>query len=153
MAKRGRKSKSDFILESMEQIKEWTKYGTLEKDIAENLGISVSTLEKYKNEIPELKEALKNGRKNLVFELKNALVKKAMGYDYEEKKQYITEDDNGNRKKHTEIMTKHMPPDVGAINSALQNLDDEWYRDKRGIELKRQELELRKQMADDKEWG
>lgn len=151
MAKRGRKSKANIILENIDRIQEYAKF-MLEADIAKHLGISVSTLEKYKNELPQLKEALKKGKVDLVVDLKKSLIKRAMGYEYEEKKQYITEDADGNKKKHTEITTKHMPADVGAINSALQNLDDNWYRDKRGIELKRQELELRKQMQEEKEW-
>lgn len=151
MAKRGRKSKADIILNNLDKIEEMAKY-MYEADICDHLGISVSTLEKYKNEFPQLKEVLKKSKVNLIIDLKNSLIKRAKGYEYEEKKQYITEDESGNVKKHTEITKKHMPPDVGAINSALQNLDDNWYRDKRSIELKRQELELRKQMQEDKEW-
>lgn len=152
MAKRGRKSKKDVIEENLDRIEEMARYGANEADIAKSLGISVSTWEKYKNEFSQLKEVLKNARQDLVVEIKSALVKRALGFNYEEKKQYITEDEEDYKKKHTEITTKYCPPDVGAINSALQNFDDNWYRDKRQIELKRQELELRKQMANDKEW-
>ena len=152
MAKRGRKSKADIVIENLDRIKEMARVGVTEEDIAKSLGISVSTFEKYKNEFPQLKESLKTSKVDLSVTVKSALVKRALGYEYEEKKQYITEDDNGNKKKHTEITTKHMPPDVGAINSLLQNIDDNWYRDKRGAELRKQELELRKQMAEDKEW-
>lgn len=152
MAKRGRKSKADIVIENLDRIKEMARVGVTEEDIAKSLGISVSTFEKYKNEFPQLKESLKISKVDLSVTVKSALVKRALGYEYEEKKQYITEDDNGNKKKHTEITTKHMPPDVGAINSLLQNIDDNWYRDKRGAELRKQELELRKQMAEEKEW-
>lgn len=152
MAKRGRKSKADIVLENLDRIKEMARVGVTEEDIAKSLGISVSSFEKYKSEFPQLKESLKISKVDLSVTVKSALVKRALGYEYEEKKQYITEDDNGNKKKHTEITTKHMPPDVGAINSLLQNIDDNWYRDKRGAELRKQELELRKQMAEEKEW-
>lgn len=152
MAKRGRKSKADIVLENLDRIKEMARVGVTEEDIAKSLGISVSSFEKYKSEFPQLKESLKISKVDLSVTVKSALVKRALGYEYEEKKQYITEDDNGNKKKHTEIITKHMPPDVGAINSLLQNIDDNWYRDKRGAELRKQELELRKQMAEEKEW-
>lgn len=152
MAKRGRKSKADIVLENLDRIKEMARVGVTEEDIAKSLGISVSSFEKYKSEFPQLKESLKISKVDLSVTVKSALVKRALGYEYEEKKQYITEDDNGNKKKHTEITTKHMPPDVGAINSLLQNIDDNWYRDKRGAELRKQELELRKQIAEEKEW-
>lgn len=152
MAKRGRKSKADIVLGNLDRIKEMARVGVTEEDIAKSLGISVSSFEKYKSEFPQLKESLKISKVDLSVTVKSALVKRALGYEYEEKKQYITEDDNGNKKKHTEITTKHMPPDVGAINSLLQNIDDNWYRDKRGAELRKQELELRKQMAEEKEW-
>ena len=152
MAKRGRKSKADNVLDNLDKIREMSKLGTREEDIARYFDVSVSTFEKYKNEYPQLKESLKKGKQDLIVTIKNALYKRACGYDYEEKKQYITEDDEGNKKRHTEIMTKHMPPDVGAINSFLQNIDDNWFRDKRNYELKKQELELRKEMAEKNEW-
>ena len=91
MAKRGRKSKKDIIEENLDRIEEMARYGANEADIAKSLGISVSTWEKYKNEFSQLKEVLKNARQDLVVEIKSALVKRALGFNYEEKKQYIKE--------------------------------------------------------------
>lgn len=152
MAKRGRKSKADIVYENLDKIEEWAKNGATEEQIANSLGISVSAFSKYKNENKELSDVLKKSRMKLVVDLKSALVKKALGFHYEEQKQYIREDENGKKTLYTEKYKKYSPPDVAALNSALQNYDGDWYRDKQAIELKRQELELKKKMAEDKEW-
>ena len=57
-----------------------------EAQIAKELGVAVSSFEKYKLENPELVEVLKQGRKDLIQELKASLKKKAKGYFYEEEK-------------------------------------------------------------------
>ena len=150
--KRGRKSKLDVVKENLEQIKEWAETGVNEEQMAKSLGISVSTWEKYKNEFSELKEILKGGRIKLVADLKSALIKRALGFSYEEKKQYIKEDDTGGTTTYTEITTKKALPDVAALNSALQNFDGDWYRDKKNYEIKLQELKLRERLAEKDNW-
>ena len=57
-----------------------------DKQISDSLGVAYSTFLKYKAEKKEFAEVLKKGRQNLVSELKGVLIKRAKGYDYEEKK-------------------------------------------------------------------
>lgn len=152
MAKRGRKSKWDIIDENIEQIEKWLKAGNTEKSIAETLGISYSTWNKYKEEKKQLMQTIKKSRNELLYELKDALYKKAIGFEYEDKKQYIKKDEvTGNKTQYTEITTKYCPPDVAAINLCLKNYDDEWQNDPKLYELKKQEIELRQKMAEEKD--
>ena len=62
----------------------------------------------------------------------------------------IREDENGNKKKHTEIMKRHQPPNVTAIFGAYNRFDKDYKKDAAYYELKKQELEVRKALAKDK---
>ena len=156
MAKTGRKSAyEEKIKDRFKDIEKWLKGGATEKQIALALGISESTWFKYKAEKKEFAEFVKTvDRTEIVLDLRSALLKKAMGYQYEEKKQYIKEDVLTSKKyKYTEITTKTAHPDVAAINLALKNYDKEnWANDPAMLELKKQELELRKEAMENKEW-
>lgn len=57
-------------------------------------------------------------------EIREALIKRALGYDYEEKK--IIADKNG-RPQKVEVYKKHVPPDLGAICALIR----EFRREKR----------------------
>lgn len=146
----GRPSKYDTEIKPyIEDIKKAVQSGATVEEIAAAFGINKSTLYKYKSEKKELKDAFARGRGMIIFEIKGALLKKALGYDYEEKKQYITEDANGNKKKHTEIMTRHQPPSETAGAMLLRNYDPEWLdKDNISTELRKQEIELKKAIAE-----
>lgn len=134
-------------------IDKYLQQGATEKQIAtEVLNISYAAWNLYKTQYPEFKALCEKARVNLVEELKGALVKRALGFSYEEKKQYITEDENGNKKKHTEITTKQALPDTTAIFGALNIYDPNYVKDKKAHELKEQELELRRMQAEMKDW-
>lgn len=156
MAKTGRKSAYEEKIKSrFKDIEKWLKGGASEKQIAAALGIAESTWFKYKNEKSEFAEFIKTiDRSEIILDLRSALLKKALGYTYEEKKQYIKKDlITGHDIQYTEIITKPAHPDVAAINLALKNYDKEnWSNDPQMIELKKQELELRKQIAEEKAW-
>lgn len=151
-------------------ISEWLKNGATERQIAQNLGIGYSTFNDYKVKYPELIELLEKGRRNLVADLRGALVKKAMGFDYTETKvtkEHIdlpsemreallnsgfTEEqiEQANLIK-TEVSHKHAAPDVAALNLALKNYDkDDWSNDWQNYELRKKELELKEKKLD--EW-
>lgn len=149
----GRKGKYEtHIAPYFETIDKLLNDGASEKQVAESLGISYASWNNYKRDYPELRELCEKPRTRLIEDLRGALVKRALGFTYEEKKQYITEDENGNKKKHTEITTKQALPDTTAIFGALNIYDPEYVKDKKQHELKQQELELRKQMAEAKDW-
>jgi hypothetical protein len=154
MSKRGRKSVYDTVIfPNINKIEEWVKSGATEKQICEALGISVSAFNVHK-EKTELKEALKKGRSSLVLDLRSEMIKKAFKHTLETKKTYVTQDENGSTRKHTEITTKEVDGDTGALHLLLKNYDkDNWKNDWDSYELKQAELELKKKLADDKDWN
>jgi len=148
----GRKNKYEtHVRPNLNQIKEW--YEDLdERQIAEKLGVAVSSWENYKNKYPELREALKNGKQHLVGELKASLKKKAKGFYYEETKTSIKEE-NGKQVKVVEKYKRYAQPDTGAIHLLLKNLDPEWTNDdKTTIEIKKKQLDLTEKKIEQNEW-
>lgn len=149
----GRKSKyGTHIKPNLPKIEEWLNTGATEEQVATALGVSYASFNNYKVQYRELREVCEKPRVGVVTDLRSALVKRALGFSYEEKKQYITEDEDGKKKKHTEITTKQALPDTTAIFGALNLYDEDYVKDRKQYDLKRQELELRKMIADSKEW-
>lgn len=151
--KRGRKGLYEtHIKPYFEQIDKMLNDGASEEQVANALGVSYSSFNNYKKQHKELDDLCKKPRVNLVEDLRSALVKRALGFKYEEKRQYITRDADGNERKHTEIITKEALPDTTAIFGALNLYDDTYVKDKKAHELKEQELELRKMQLELKDW-
>jgi hypothetical protein len=150
LAKSGRKSKYEtHIAPHLEQIRTAVKNGATVKEIADALGVAESTLNKYKAEKTELTAAFACGRANIIIDIRAALLKKALGYEYQEKKQYIRKDEKGENVTYTEITIKHQPPSETAGAMLLRNYDENWLdKDNITTQLKQQELELRKAIAD-----
>lgn len=147
----GRKVRYEsYVAPHLQDIPNWMQTMT-EEQIARRLGIAVSTWHDYKNKHPELAEAVKRGRQDLIADVKSALIMRAKGFEYTEKKQYLQESERGTT-SYTEITTKRALPDVAACNSILQNLDKNWYRDRAAAKLREQELELKKRLAEANNW-
>lgn len=149
----GRKSKYEtHVKPYLSQIEEWYQDLDEQQIAVERLGIAVSTFENYKKKYPELREALKKGRQHLVGELKASLKKKAKGFYYEETKTSIREE-GGKRVQVIEKYKKYAQPDTGAIHLLLKNYDPTWTNDDQTtIDLKREQLELAKQKAENDNW-
>lgn len=151
--KRGRKGKYETdIKPRFDEITHWLRSGASEKQIYENLGITKDTFYRYKRNYKEFYDLLKNGRQALVMQLRNTLIKKAMGFEYTEVKQYAREE-NGNKVTYVEKTTKTALPDVAALNLCLKNYDpDNWANDPQALKMKEKELELRREMAEKDDW-
>lgn len=156
----GRNSKYEsHIKPNFEQIDKWLNGGASEKQCAENLGISYATWNNYKKQYDEFYKLCAKPRTRLVENLRSALVKKALGFEYEEKEQYIKQEVDPETKRpigkpimHTRIVTKQALPDTTAIFGALNLYDEEYVKDRKQYELKQQELELRRLSAEAKDW-
>ena len=156
----GRKGKYEtHILPRFDDIDKWLNEGATEKNIAKRLKVAYSSWNNYKNDYPEFKALLDKPREGLVANLRGALVKKALGFTYEEKKTYIKEEvdpvsgqKTGKRYMYTEIVKRESLPDTTAIFGALNIYDPEYVRDRATYDLRQQELELRKKMMEEKDW-
>lgn len=133
----------------LEEIRKAVEAGATVEEIAKAFGISTSTIYKYKAEKKEFSDAFARGRDKVIFEIKAALLKKALGYEYQEKKQYIKKDEDGEQVTYTEITTRHQPPSETAGAMLLRNYDSEWLdKDSITTDLKKQEMQLRKAIAE-----
>ena len=156
VAKTGRKSAYETSIKPrFDDITNWLQSGATEKQIASNLNIAYSTFNKYKAEIQEFSELLKNGRQKLVIELRGALVNRAMGFHYYEETEVKELDKEINTLVTTkkERKKKYAAPDVAALNLCLKNYDkDNWSNDPRADDFKREELEMKKKALEENNW-
>lgn len=146
----GRPSKYDTeIKPHLDDIRKAVEAGATDREIATAFGISLSSIYKYKAEKKEFSDAFARGRQKVIFDIKAALLKKAMGYEYQEKKQYIKKDESGENVTYTEITTRHQPPSETAGAMLLRNYDNTWLdKDTTTTELRKQEMELKKAIAE-----
>lgn len=150
MAKTGRKSIYDTVIAPhLDEIKKGVENGATVKEIAQALGIAESTLNKYKAEKKELSDAFARGRAKIIIDIRGALLKKALGFEYEEEKRVGRKDAKGENVVLVEKYKKYSPPSETAAAMLLRNYDDTWLdKDVATTELKKQEFELRKAIAD-----
>lgn len=154
MAKRGRKSVYDTIIKPrFDDILEWLQNGATEKQVYENLGIGRDAFYRYKRDKEEFSELIKKGRETLVKQLRGALVKKALGFEYKETKKYTKRDADGVVVQCVEEYTRQSLPDVAALNLCLKNYDSEnWANDPQMQRIKEEELELKKKAFEAGNW-
>lgn len=148
-SKRGRPNK--YLTEVQPRLKDIEKMALTmtEKQIAKAIGVGYSSWCDYKLKYPELSDALKKGRQELVVELRSTMIRKAKGFNYEEKK-VIKE--NGKIVRE-EIYTRASMPDVAALNLLLKNYDKEnWSNDPQAMEIRKKELELQERKLEENSW-
>ena len=138
----GRKNKWDDIKNRLDDVTALARRGLSDAQIAAALDLSTATFYTYKSEYLEFLEAIKKGKAYADGNVQQALYRRALGYDAEEKTYQARVDPD--TMKRTMVLTekkiKHVPPDVGAIALWLYNrCKDDWARDP-----KRDDLEERK---------
>ncbi|TWT04615.1 helix-turn-helix domain-containing protein [Planomicrobium sp. CPCC 101079] len=70
--------------EGLTLLNGWARDGLTDEQIAHNIGISRSTLNEWKKKYPDISDTLKKGKEVVDRQVENALLKRALGYDYEE---------------------------------------------------------------------
>ena len=103
-------------------IQGMARNGLTQQQIANNLGISIDTLIENKKKYSEFNNALKKGKEVIDFEVENALLKRALGYEYEEETY-----ENGIL---TKKVKKHVAPDTTAQIFWLKNRKPNTWKDK-----------------------
>lgn len=100
----------------------WARGGLTDEQIAKNIGINRTTLYDWKKKEVNIADALKKGKEVIDFEVENALLKRALGYEYEEETY-----ENGIL---TKKVKKQVPPDTTAQIFWLKNRQVKKWRDK-----------------------
>ena len=141
----GNKSKyHTYVKPLLPEITKWASSGATLEEMAKACGVAVSTFCDYQKKYPELSEALRTGRQTVVLEIKAALYKKAIGFEYEEKRG-IQKD---GKTVSVEVYKRYSPPDVTAAAMMLRNLDKDWLdKDQTQTDVKKSELEIKKALA------
>ena len=98
--------------------------------IAANMGIAERTITEWIARFPAIDAALKKGKEPVDTQVENALLKRALGYDYEETITEVEELSGGRTKKHVRKITKHVAPDVTAQIFWLKNRKPKQWRDR-----------------------
>jgi transcriptional regulator with XRE-family HTH domain len=147
------KSRWPEIQDKLHFVEKWARDGLTEEQIAKNLGITRSTLSAYKLKNKDLVDAIKRGRAGIITEIENALVKRALGFNYDEVKTYHKHED-GKTVVYQEKTTRYLPPDVGACAILLKNKDrGNWSDNPQKLEIEREILELHKKAQELKTWS
>lgn len=120
----------DWITEEgLLKLEGWARDGLTDEQIAYNIGVAARTLYRWKEEYSPICQALKKGKEVVDREVENALLKRALGYEYEETKI----EDDGYEQKVTKII-KQVAPDVTAQIFWLKNRKPTEWRDKQEID-------------------
>lgn len=137
MKKRGQKSHWDTVIEPrLKEIEAWSRDGLTNQQMADNLGTSLATFQKYKSLMPEMAETLKIGKNIADMEVENALRKRALGYEYvEETKEGFANPDGVLTRYRTKRTTKIVVPDVTAQIFWLKNRQPEKWRDRKQTQI------------------
>lgn len=121
-------AKYDYWLtdEGLIKIEGWARDGLTDEQIAHNIGVHISTLYDWKNKFSDISDTLKKGKEVIDRQVENALLKRALGYRYEE----ITLE-NG---VETKRVVKEVNPDTTAQIFWLKNRKPKEWRDKQELE-------------------
>lgn len=113
--------------EGLLKIEGWARDGLTDEQIAHNMGIAYSTLREWRDSYSALSAALKRGKEVVDRMVENALLKRALGYEYEE----ISEKYELGILTERKVTKKQVVPDTTAQIFWLKNRKPIDWRDKR----------------------
>lgn len=128
---------ADWIApEGLLKIEGWARDGLTDKQIANNIGITVKTLYEWENRFSNICESLKRGKEIVDRQVENALLKRALGYEYTEIiREAVKDPETGEMEMCvTKEITKQAMPDTTAQIFWLKNRKPDKWRDKREFE-------------------
>ena len=129
--------------EGLLKLEDWARSGLTDEQIAKNIGISRSTLAKWKVDFSDISDTLKRGKEIVDIEVENALLKKALGGSYTETtEERVVDKDGGVSFVVTKKVTKEIPPDTTAIIFWLKNRKAMVWRDKVTQEIEAPDVQI-----------
>lgn len=157
MNKRGAKSKYDTCVKPfLSLIQEKVRQGVIEAEIAKALGISVATLNNYKNQYKELREALtKNKGADILQGLINDGIKAARGYFIENEQVVYGIGEDGKPVVKQIIKNKVWQPPNASLNKfyAMNYGKEQGFsNDPLDYELKKAKAEFEEKLKAAQEW-
>lgn len=153
--------KRNIVTDNLKKIEELSSQGLSVGEIAQSLGISRSTLYKYKKQSTELTDAIKKGREAAVEKIENAMYNSAIGCTRLVKKirwvKQITYDpETGKKSFETEEPIEYTeeiyyPPDNTAGIFLLKNWG-KYSNEPQTNKLREKEIELREKQINAQIW-
>ena len=135
-------------------------------------GVAYSTFREYKKKYSAFSALIKSCKRNVVQDVRAALVKKAKGFEYTETKKtymkvdlpvktllalrklgYTEEGIDAVMTIKEEVSNKVALPDTNAANLVLKNYDKhQWSNDPQMLEIKKKELKLKEKVVEANNW-
>lgn len=116
--------------DGLSRVEGWAREGLTDEQIASKIGISAHTLYEWQNRFPQFSQTLKKGKAPVDIEVENALLKSALGFEYEETITDIQEMADGTQRKHIRKFKRYCPPSNTAQIFWLKNRRPDLWRDK-----------------------
>ncbi len=126
------KGKYEYWLtpEGLLKLEGWARDGLTDEQISEKMGINRRTLTDWKSKYDPISLTLKRGKEVVDRQVENALLRRALGYEYEEVKEKF---ECGVITERT-VTKKEVIPDTTAQIFWLKNRKPDKWRDKPGYE-------------------
>ena len=117
--------------EGLLKLEAWARDGLTDEQTAQNMGIDAATLYRWKNRHCEICEALKRGKEVVDIQVENALLKRALGYRYNEDKYVSVPMDQAEYfEKLDEYMNKYKYEHPEATDSELMLVREQFPKTK-----------------------
>lgn len=128
--------------EGLLQLESWARDGLTDEQIASNMGITRKTLAEWKTKYSDICDTLKRGKAVVDIQVENALLKRALGYSYDEvtRERVLDYDPSigqvvGSHMEITKTVKKEVQGDTTAQIFWLKNRRPEQWRDKRDVSV------------------
>ena len=127
------KGKYEYWLtpEGLLKLEGWARDGLTNEQIAQNIGVSRKTLQEWCVKYGDIGDTLKRGKEVVDRQVENALLKRAIGYEYEE----VSEKYESGMMTEKKITKKQVVPDVTAQIFWLKNRRPDKWKDKQDVEV------------------
>ena len=113
--------------------------GLNDKTLAQLLGVTKSTINKWKNDYPEFSDSLKHTKQELDDTVQDSLFQRARGYSHPETKVFCNKD--GEITTHEVI--RHYPPDPTSMIFWLKNRQsDSWADVRENVNYHKEDAEV-----------
>ena len=129
------------------RAQDYARQGLNDKQIAKKLGVALCTYYQYQLDYPEFKESIKRGKAPVDVMVENALLKRALGFEFTETHtEYRLKDKKKGEKAKKEEkpkavpvvikkIKKFIPPDVAAAFIWLKNRRSGKWKDRHQLEI------------------
>ncbi len=112
--------------EGLEKVEGRARDGLTDEQIATKMGISARTLYRWKKEQDPICQSLKKGKEVIDRKVEKCLLKRALGYTYEE----VRDKYEGDVLKERTVTTREIPGDVAAQIFWLKNRKPDIWKDR-----------------------